>query len=96
MPQSVVDQEQLAPVRLLGVLPGRVAEQLGHALQVRVQPGGERRRGRNQGPGIGQLPVQFLNPAQVFAQDLLRLQTHGQRGGIRSDERIAVAVAADP
>ncbi len=40
--------------------------------------------------------VQFLDPTQIFTQDVLGLQTDGQRGGFRRDEGIAVAIATDP
>jgi hypothetical protein len=96
VPQAVIHQEQLAPIRFLGVLAGRVGEQGAHLSGVRVQTGGEHRRRFHQRAGISEMPVQLLDPPQVFAQDFLGLQAHRQGGGFRRDERVAVAVAADP
>ena len=45
---------------------------------------------------MGKLTAQFVQAADVFLQDGLRLHAQGQYGSFRGDVGIAVAVAADP
>ena len=45
---------------------------------------------------VGEHVAQRIHAAQVFAQDLTVLHAHGQSGGFRFYEGVAVAVAAGP
>jgi hypothetical protein len=94
--QLGLHRADLQPVRLLGVGPAEPGRHLGQVVQVLGQAGGQVQGDPAQSPGHRQLVDQRVHRPLGGLDAVLVLDQQHVPGDHRSDERIAVPVAADP